>query len=119
MVSWRQAPWPRRLVWHTTSLLMLLSLAACGAEIMTMDGLCCGVTGRVTDAGTSSAVVGATVSAGGKLTQTDADGRYGIGNVEDAGPNRVRVTHPDYQPTERWIDINQMMTPGDFQLDRK
>lgn len=104
MMSSVVRPWGFRWCGHTTSLFLLLSLAACG-EIPTMDRLCCGVSGLVTDAATRGAVVGATISAGGKVAQTDANGRYGIGNVRDAGPNLVRVTHPDYETTERWIDI--------------
>ena len=118
MMFWRRTPCPGALVWHTTSILMLLSLAACGPDIMPTFGAYYNLSGRVTDAATGVAVVGATVSGGGKVAQTDGNGRYALENT-DAGPNRVRVTHPDYQPAEGWIDINSMFTVGDFQLDRK
>ena len=119
MMFWRQKPCPRALVWHTTSILMLLSLAACGTDPADMGNFAFyNLTGRVTDAATGVAVVGATVSAGGKVAQTDGNGRYDLENT-DAGPNQVRVTHPDYQTTERLIYIKSMFERGDFQLDRK
>jgi hypothetical protein len=119
MMFWRQKPCPGALVWQATSLLMLLSLAACGTDPADMGNLAFyNLSGRVTEAATGVAVVGATVSGGGKVAQTDGNGRYALENT-DAGPNRVRITHPDYQPAEGWVDIKGMFTVQDFQLDRK
>ena len=95
---------------------LLLTLTACSVDMPTTMDFQPGLMGVVTDSVTGRPVEGAIVRVQNKSAGTDANGRYGVGNLE-AGTSLVRVTHPAYRDAERQVRIDTMFSPGDFLLE--
>ena len=105
---------------HGAVVCALLWLTACDTKSPNMDdfGLRPGIRGVVTDAATGRTVRDARVSVQRQSTQTDANGRYTLSNLE-ATTSLVTVTHPNYVPAERSVRIASFDTPADFSLQPK
>jgi len=71
--------------------------------------------GTVSDAVSSRPIAGAIVAAQGHTTSTGADGYYFTTTLE-RGSTTVRVTHADYVPLERRVDVRDFYQGENFQL---
>ena len=93
----------------------LLTLLACGDSAGPNeegDGI---LAGTVRSAGTSAALEGATISAGGKEATSDANGRYELAGL-GAGTVAVQVARPGYQKATASVTITAGTTTQDFTL---
>ena len=95
---------PRSAPWRARFCLVLLPAVLAGQDAGIV------IKGRVVDAQTGKALVGAAVSVGARvgdsqLTQSDAQGRF---QVEVAGPGRysARALISPYQPSGDFVEIN-------------
>ena len=74
--------------------------------------------GRVMDAATTVAVVGATVTLQGKSTTTDSAGLFVLRDLI-AGPTPLTITHPQYLTLETTVTIQESSQLTDFRLTRR